>query len=223
MIKDLLKKTLAFGIIATCLVAFNPVRANAEWKHDSTGWWYTEGNSFSIGWRYIDKNWYYFYPNGYMAKSTTINGHYLNDNGAWIDTAVQPQNISVVYPSNWIKAPLTSLDTCYLLDNKGTNVNLVLENMQGLSEEEYNKASDLDVKTNLGVDNIMVKEQEFNNNKSRVTKYYRVYNGVTIETYQVTFINNNIAYIFTIIGRDKISDENMLSFTKMLNSVKFIN
>jgi len=223
MIKGLLKKTLALGILATCLVAFNPMRANAEWKHDSTGWWYTEGNSFSIGWRYIDKNWYYFYPNGYMAKSTTINGHYLNDNGAWVDTAVQSQNITVVYPSNWIKAPLTSLDTCYLLDSKGTNVNLVLENMQGLSEEEYNKLSDLDVKTNLGVDNIMVKEQEFNNNKSRVTKYYRVSNGVTIETYQVTFINNNTAYIFTIIGRDKISDENMLSFTKMLNSVKFAN
>ncbi|MBY6931687.1 1,4-beta-N-acetylmuramidase [Clostridium botulinum] len=56
---------------------------SAEWIHDSTGWWYKEGNSYAKGWRYIDENWYYFYSNGYMAHDIKIKDYYLNSSGAW--------------------------------------------------------------------------------------------------------------------------------------------
>lgn len=77
-------------------------------------------------------------------------------------------------------------------------MNLIVESMNGLSEEDYNKASDIDVKTNLGVNSIAVKEQEFNNKKARVTYFVQKSQGTDIPTYQVTFLNNGKSYIFTI-------------------------
>jgi len=81
-----LAKVIVGSLVVASIIALNPIRASAEWKQNSTGWWYTEGNSYSTGWRLIQGNWYYFYSNGYMAKDTTINGYYLNGNGAWTNS-----------------------------------------------------------------------------------------------------------------------------------------
>lgn len=66
MINNTLKKAMTLGIIATSLLVVNPVGASAEWKQDSTGWWYTEGDSYAKGWRSFNGNWYYFDLQGYM-------------------------------------------------------------------------------------------------------------------------------------------------------------
>lgn len=139
-----------------------------------------------------------------------------------ITTKTENNKISVVYPSNWTKKTISGIDA-YLLDNKGTNVNLVTENMQGLSKEQYDKASDIDVKTNLGVDKIVIKESEFNHNKARITNFIQKYKDVGILTYQVTFYNDDTSYIFTLGGLGTISDENLNSFINMLNTVSFKN
>lgn len=64
--------TLILGISVV-----NPVSASAAWKQDSNGWWNTEGDSWSIGWRKIDGSWYFFGSNGYMKTG------WVNDNGSW--------------------------------------------------------------------------------------------------------------------------------------------
>jgi len=133
---------------------------------------------------------------------------------------IEEQGISFIYPLNWVKKTVQGQST-YFLDEKGTNVNLVVESMNGLSEEDYNKASDIDVKTNLGVNSITVKEQEFNNKKARVTYFVQKNQGIDIPTYQATFLNNGKSYIFTISAMKKISDENMKSFEEVLNTVEF--
>lgn len=57
MKKTNLKKIIAMGLITTSILGGNLIGASAvyklseNWKHDSTGWWYTEGNSYAIGWR----------------------------------------------------------------------------------------------------------------------------------------------------------------------------
>ena len=83
MKKFKLAKVIAGSLVVASVLALNPIGVSAEWKSNSTGWWYTEGKSYATGWRLIDKNWYYFYSNGYMAKDTTIGGYYLNSSGAW--------------------------------------------------------------------------------------------------------------------------------------------
>lgn len=101
-------------VISSLLVSTfisNPTKANAGWKKDEVGWWYTEGSSWSVGWKLIDEKWYYFGQDGYMktgwiqdsnekwyylnsdgsmAHDTTINGYILDSDGVWIK---EKQNI----------------------------------------------------------------------------------------------------------------------------------
>lgn len=77
---------IAGALAAVSILAMNPAEANAAWKENNRGWWYTEGSSWATGWRLIDGNWYYFYSDGYMAKDTTIGGYYVNSNGVWVES-----------------------------------------------------------------------------------------------------------------------------------------
>lgn len=81
--KKYLTKAIAMAIVAMSVMTFSPLRANAEWKQDNKGWWYTQGGSYSTGWKLISENWYYFDSDGYMVTNTSVGGYYLNENGAW--------------------------------------------------------------------------------------------------------------------------------------------
>lgn len=86
MITSKLKKLLALAVVtAVTSSAFFSSGASAAWKQDSTGWWNTEGNSYSIGWRAIDGVWYYFDSTGYMKTGWVKDGstwYYLESSGA---------------------------------------------------------------------------------------------------------------------------------------------
>lgn len=99
-----LKKILTLALII--LTTFIPTVANAEWKQNNIGWWYTEGNSWATGWRQIDGKWYYFdtsgymktgwqeidgyyyyfYKDGSMAQNAKIDGFILDSDGKWISS-----------------------------------------------------------------------------------------------------------------------------------------
>lgn len=98
-----LTKVIASTLIVTSILALNPIGASAEWKSDSTGWWYTEGSSYATdfkkidgntyyfgqdgymktGWIQFDNYWRYFYSNGEMAHDTVINGYVIDTAGIW--------------------------------------------------------------------------------------------------------------------------------------------
>ncbi|MDU4659269.1 MAG: hypothetical protein E6X72_05680 [Clostridioides difficile] len=75
------KRLLAGFIAVLSLIAIKPIAANAEWKSNTTGWWYTQRSSWATGWRNINGNWYYFYSDGYMAHDCWIEDCYLNSSG----------------------------------------------------------------------------------------------------------------------------------------------
>lgn len=79
MIKFKLSKVIASVLIAASVFALNPIGANATWKKDSTGWWYTEGNSWATGWRVIGGKSYFFMYNGYMKT-----GWIKPDSKSWL-------------------------------------------------------------------------------------------------------------------------------------------
>lgn len=79
-----LTKIITCSLVISLILALNSGEARAEWKQDSNGWWNTEGNSWSVGWRLIDGKWYYFLENGYMAHDVTMDGYKLGSDGAWV-------------------------------------------------------------------------------------------------------------------------------------------
>lgn len=64
-----------------------PIVASAEWRRNSTGWWYEEESSYATGWQLIDGKFYYFSNNGYMMHDTYVEGYKLGPDGAWIENA----------------------------------------------------------------------------------------------------------------------------------------
>lgn len=91
MKNKLLKRVVTLTIVGVTFLTSLPIGISAEWKQDSNGWWNTEGSSYSVGWRKIDGQWYYFDINGYMAKNTIVDGCILGSDGIWI----QNDNINV--------------------------------------------------------------------------------------------------------------------------------
>lgn len=83
--KKLFFKSLLSLAIVTSTFTILPTAAYASWKHDSTGWWYQNYFSYpyyDLGWNNIDKQWYYFDSNGYMAHDTVVNGYSIDSSGA---------------------------------------------------------------------------------------------------------------------------------------------
>ncbi|SFC47761.1 N-acetylmuramoyl-L-alanine amidase family protein [Clostridium uliginosum] len=132
----MIKKLITSLLIAATVISINPICANAAWKEDNNGWWYSESSSYSTGWKQIDGYWYYFDSNGYMKTG------WLQDNGKWYYLIP-----SGVMKTGWLKDGLTwyylydngSMVTgkvtvegkTYELDSKGK----LLENPQNKSEE----------------------------------------------------------------------------------------
>ncbi|NFG41013.1 cell wall-binding protein [Clostridium botulinum] len=217
-----LKKVMASALIVTSILALKPIGASAEWKNDNTGWWYSEGNSYSVGWKSIDGIWYYFYPNGYMAKDTTVDGCILSSSGAY-DAETQSKKISVVYPSNWLKV-VEDYREIYYIDNRGSNVILGAVNMGGLSKENFIQYEKLNLIDHLNLNKLDTAKQVFNNKKADIVHYfYKDKNNKIFTVFQVIFYRENSAYIFTLTGVDRISDENMAAFKNMLNTVEFVD
>ena len=100
------KKIISSLLLLLTITVINPVQANASyWKQDSNNHWnYVQDNGYNaVGWRQVDGKWYYFnenevmqtgwlqnggnwyycYGDGSLATNTTIDGCYLNGNGAW--------------------------------------------------------------------------------------------------------------------------------------------
>lgn len=100
-----LKKLLAVTIAAVSISTLHILNVDAAWVKDSIGWWNTEGNSWSVGWRNIDGKWYYFDSQGYMKTGWLLDGgkwYYLNTNG---DMAVNTviDNYTIGSDGAWIE------------------------------------------------------------------------------------------------------------------------
>ncbi len=108
-----LTKVFAGLLAALTLIIASPIQANAEWKSDSTGYWYTSGSSYLTGWHSIDGNWYYFYGNGYMAHDCWIGNYYLNSQGAWT-LDVPTQTTTATTDSTAVTNQNNNSQTCYL-------------------------------------------------------------------------------------------------------------
>jgi hypothetical protein len=112
-----LTKLLAGTLLITSFLALSPIAANAEWKNNSKGWFYTEGNSVATGWRLIKGNLYFFESNGYMMsndRTRFFDSEYgLNSDG---------QFTNVTISGDWAFCKQTGKIVTYL--GSETNINI---------------------------------------------------------------------------------------------------
>lgn len=100
-------KILLAMTVLTLAAAFSSYAG--QWKEDSTGWWYDNGNGTwpANCWQWIDGNGdgiaecYYFNQYGYCLMGTyTPDGYWVNANGAWEENGVvQAKNVGAARPS----------------------------------------------------------------------------------------------------------------------------
>lgn len=157
MNKKTITKILGALAITVSMAGVSPISANAEWRQDTTGWWYADGNSWYTGWKNIDNKWYYFYSSGYMAHDTVIDGYTLGADGAWIESKGSSQ-ATTVDPAKKLSSGLTLYEaaqsiqsTIELMQQHGDKVedNMDIINKQcenlGTTYEEIKSLPDLEV------------------------------------------------------------------------------
>lgn len=85
MRKNKLMKTIALTLALSSLGSVGASAAEQPyWRLNNNNWYYYDSNGkVKTGWIYDKGNWYYCYSSGIMARNTTIDGYYLNSNGAW--------------------------------------------------------------------------------------------------------------------------------------------
>lgn len=89
MKNNFIKRVMALSILSVSLLGVSSVQANAEWRQDNVGWWYSQGNTYLKNTWFYDNatgKQYYFGNDGYMAKNTTVGSYRLGYDGAWIQT-----------------------------------------------------------------------------------------------------------------------------------------
>jgi len=133
MLKSI-KKFIALTIITTTILGTSSIGANAEWKSDSQGWWNTEGNSYSVGWKQIDSKWYYFDKSGYMVTNTEINGYKIDNNGVWNQNTTNNinSNNSIINNINNGQIINNNIQTNTVNNNSSGNTNT--SNVESLSD-----------------------------------------------------------------------------------------
>jgi hypothetical protein len=92
-----LKKIVAVALVAMTVATVSPIGASAAWKQNSTGWWNTEGDSWSTGWRNIDSTWYNFGSDGYMKTG------WAKDNGTWYYFNTVSDGTKGAMKTGWVK------------------------------------------------------------------------------------------------------------------------
>ena len=93
-----LSKLIAGLLLGVSILALKPIGASAEFRQNSTGWWYHEmhnaTDSWATGWREVNHRWYYFGEDGYMLHDTAVGIYSLGSDGAWLTPVSISSNVN---------------------------------------------------------------------------------------------------------------------------------
>lgn len=194
MKSKLLRRLIILIITAGTLLAILPIGASASWKQDSNGWWNTEGNSYSIGWKKIDSKWYYFDKSGYMVHNEIIDQYYIDSNG--IGVATTKGEIPIKIPANWIKSKEHKLST-YVIDSKATVTYDTTETFGG-SESSYINGMKYGIMKSLG--EIQLSEKNYNGKNATIMQYTITTNSEIKKACSVLLFKDGKAYCFNLVS-----------------------
>lgn len=207
-----LQKILSIVLAAVSIFALNLVKANAAWMRNANGWWNTEGDSCSVGWRLIDNEWYYFDMNGYlktgwildggkwyylntdgaMAKNTSIDGYKIGSDGSWIEDEQQKNQANI----NMKKNNLNSKNSSVYSEKDADMVKSYIESQKYKIIKNMGVVNSYLLTKDLlyGLTDSIVNKQIWSVQKNKQDKYL----NKTIKVYEFTVENHPLEKIYNV-------------------------
>lgn len=149
MKRNFIKKTICLVLLSITLLGTLTIGVSAEWKQDSTGWWYTEGNSYATGWRSINNKWYYFNNNGYMVTNNYVGNYFLDNNGVWVqntninsNNTTNVSNVNNVNSNNTVNNITNNINNGLINNTNITNNNVYIDNSSDKNDYINNIGTD---------------------------------------------------------------------------------
>ena len=214
MKNKLLKRIVAITITVTSLVFILPIGssgASALWKKDSKGWWNTEGNSYSVGWKKIDSKWYYFEQSGYMAHNLIVDGYYIDSSGEAV--IITKGDIPIKIPSDWVKSD-NKKSVTYIIDGKAT-FNYDTNDTFGGSESSFINGMKYGIAKSSS--EVQVSEKNYNGKNATIFQYTVITNSEAKNSYSVLFFKNAKAYCFNLTSNFDDFDNAKQQLEDLLN------
>lgn len=211
MKSNLLKRIMILTIIITTLIAVLPIGASAAWKQDSNGWWNTEGDSYSVGWRQIDSKWCYFDQRGYMVHNTIIDGYYIDSKG--IAVATIKGDIPIKIPSNWIQIDNIKAIS-YAIDVKSTFIYDTTDTFGG-SESTFINGMKYGLTKVLS--EVEVSEKNYNGKNATCIQCLIKTESVNKKAYSVLLFKNDKVHCFNVVSSPEDFDNVKQQLEDMLN------
>lgn len=211
MKSKLLKRIMVIIITMVTVLAALPIGVSASWKQDSKGWWNSEGNSYSVGWKQIDSKWYYFDKSGYMAHNTIIEGYYINSNG--VAVATTKVDMPVTIPSNWVKLD-SSQSIAYAIDGKSA---LIYDTADTFGGSESNFINAMKYGLTKSSSQVQVSEKNYNGKNATCILYTLIINSETKKSYAILFFKNDKAYCFNLASSSDDFDNAKQQLEDILN------
>lgn len=117
----------------------------------------------------------------------------------------QSTGLTFSMPAEWREIDVQGVAVAYLIDELGSNVNLVKEANQGYSLANYNDAAMNAVKTYLNVDEINTIDEKLGKYDVKINEYYSD-KEMKLKVNQIVLIEGDYAYVFTLTStEDKIA------------------
>jgi hypothetical protein len=208
--KNIIRKMLCISLLSVTLLSSLTVGVNAAWKNDSAGYWYTDGNSRTIGWKLINSSWYYFGQDGYMQHNKIVGDFYLYSNGEGV--ALRDTKIHIKMPMDWAR-----IDDYYYENNINNKTILGYNetNIAGIDLNKFMYGYIMGLTQNQP--NVINTKKSFNGYDADCYEYNMNTNEGIKKVYAVNVIHNNVVYTFAIAGAVADSEQNKKTLEDLLN------
>lgn len=131
-----LTKLIGSLLVVAVVFQLNSIKADSQWRQENKSWWNTEGNSWSVGWRFLEGKWYYYGQDGYMKTGwiQDNNGkwYYLNSNGS-MESNTTIDGYTLGLDGAWIEKTQNNSQESTIKQNILSNVNLNATSISGVT------------------------------------------------------------------------------------------
>lgn len=129
--------------------------------------------------------------------------------------------LSLNIPSEWEEYENPLAEFSYIISLDGSNMNLITEYAYNYSLDEYDNESLKTLENFSDINDLSRSKVNINGREASIVTYETSYQDISFKLYQVNFIVDGYAYIFTFGSPSETYEIHKQGFEKAVNSIKF--